>query len=189
MSSILRWRVQLGGTPIVGPGVATFHTLPGIGASVPAALQAFWTTVKDVMAHQVTVQVSHIAEAITVETGEITGTQVFTAQTALVGASSQEWVPGVGTRIKWQTDSFVAGRRVKGATFVVPLGRTAYESAGAITAGVLSTLQGAAEDLITDLEDNLVIYSRPTTEHAGAASVVVGAAVPDAVSWLRSRRT
>lgn len=96
---------------------------------------------------------------------------------------------GVGARVVWNTSGIFGGRRVRGSTFIVPLTIGSYEGAGQITAGVIATMQGAANTLAGFGPDGMFIWSRPQPGTPGEAQTVTGAIAPDRVSWLRSRRT
>jgi len=107
----------------------------------------------------------------------------------VIGTDPTGWVEGVGARIKWQTSGIRGGRRVRGSTFLVPLGVQHFDSAGKIDAAAVSLADVEAAAFVSATTPNLRIWSRPNGGPNGQSNEVTGGAMPDQVSWLRSRRT
>lgn len=94
-----------------------------------------------------------------------------------------------GAVITWNTDSVRGSRRIRGRTFIVPLGGTAYQNDGTLTTSTITALQDAAGELIQGGPSNdFVIWSRPVNGAGGIAAPVTGYRIPDMSAVLRSRR-
>jgi hypothetical protein len=145
--------------------------------------------VKTALPTGLTIQVANSGDDIDDAAGNLIGTWSSTPAPALVtGTGSGQWAEGVGLRIVWNTNGIHAGKRVRGSTFMVPTVSAAFEGGGGLVAATQSQFQTAATTLIASAP-SLVIWSRPSSTLAGESNAIVSATVPDAVSWLRSRRT
>lgn len=121
--------------------------------------------------------------------GELVGTWSTGSAVAPTSTGGSAWVMGVGSRIKWLTPAIFRGRKVVGSTFMVPLDRTQFTSAGAIDDAGRATLQTAGNALIANANNNLFVWSRNHPDQSDGDSFEVSSCtVPDQVSWLRSRR-
>ena len=190
MSDLYRLRVTWGGAPVVGEGLSTFY-FSNVDSSVPAAVAGFFNDIKNQIPGGVSWQVPNSGDVLNDANGVITGSWVAGTSSTVTSVVSATWVQGVGARVVWSTDGIVAGRRVKGSTFIVPILTEKFTSGGAIDDSMVSQFDLAAEDMLDALTGtlNMVVWSRPTTSRTGSSHVVGGAHVPDKVSWLRSRRT
>lgn len=188
MANLQRIEVSLGGSALVGPGVSIFYA-DEAATGVTAALKTFYSSISDELGQGLAVNYPSSGDIIDSGTGAIVGTWTDTPQSPTGGNLSDAPVMGVGARVEWITGVVLNGRRVRGRTFIVPLAKSRFEGPGMLTSGCVSTLQSAASALVaaTDLR----IWSRPgpTPGAMGGSALVVSAAVPDQVSWLRSRRT
>lgn len=123
-------------------------------------------------------------------TGKIVGTWTGTAPSVLTsGPHSNNFPGGAGAQIQWLTSLIVAGRRVRGSTFLVPLVVTAYDSNGSLQTATQGAIQSAGTALIAALAGELKVFSRPRPTIAGANAQVIASRVPDLAVSLRSRRT
>lgn len=173
---------------MVGPGVSTFYF--GEAASgFPADLFNFWDALKGIIGGGVTVTVPDSGDLIDVATGELSGTWTDTGGGAISSTGIGDYALGVGARIRWHTNGVVGGRRVVGSTFIVPLAPGSYQSSLGLTNAVVTTLTAAAGALFSAASGPNHVYSKPRPGRAGSSHPVVSASAPDAVSWLRSRRT
>lgn len=190
MTDIKRVRVGWSGAGVVGPGVSTFYYV-STATGFPADLMTFFTAVRALVPDSVQWNIPNSGDTISVETGRPTGTWSDSGGGNLVATGNSAFVMGTGVRIKWPTGQIINGRRVVGATFIVPLSSNQFEGSGAILGTALTTLQAAASALATAGIAKRVIWHRPTSVAAanGNVGAVTVAQVPDAVSWLRSRRT
>lgn len=174
---------------MVGPGVSTFYkTTTGSVGWADDIVDYFGTHTLH-LPSTVSLFVPSSGETINDATGELTGTwsEPGTGGT-VVGTNSAAWAMGVGMRCRWLTAGIVGGRRVVGTTFHVPLPVGAYQSDGTIVESIRTERLADANALIS-ARPEMVILSKPTPIRSGDSSAIVGASVPDFVSWLRSRRT
>jgi len=176
---------------LVGPAVSTFYT-SGSGASLATALQTFFTSVQSAFPNaSVSWDFPAGGEIIDSASGHLVGAwSGGSAVTITAAAPGSGWASGVGTRIVWNTAGVVNFRRVRGSTFMVPLGIGAYDSDGTIVSGTLTVLRNASAALLTSVP-TLSVWSRPPKgqDFGGGVNPITSATVPDKVSWLRSRRT
>ena len=110
-----------------------------------------------------------------------------------------------GAMIKWLTTGIVRGHRVRGRTFLVPLGGDLYQADGTLNDGVAASILLNAGNLVTALSTSMFVWSRPRkatpqwtdvrghVHPARLASVgevfpIIAASVPDKSVVLRSRR-
>ena len=189
MAGIARLRVQWAGSPVTGPSISTFYSNASGGVGLADAVLDFFDATKTLFPFNLQWTVPSNGDVIQDTTGDLTGTWSSPGEGGTVTTSgAANWTQGVGTRIVWNTAGLFHGRRVKGSTFLVPLWSGAYEGAGNITAATISTLQSAGNALIAAHPD-LVVWSNPRGGSDGEVNVISSCTVPDAVSWLRSRRT
>jgi len=188
MANLARVRCTLNGTAIVGPAVTTFY-VDEAATGFTADIVTFWDGIKGLIPNTVQIVVPSSGDLIDVANGEITGTWNEVGGDDVIGTDPTGWVEGVGARIKWETSGIRNGRRVRGSTFVVPLGVQHFDSAGKLDAAAVTLGTNEATAFIGLLTPALRIWSRPNGGPNGQSNEVIGGTMPDAVSWLRSRRT
>lgn len=184
--SMARLRVELT-DPAMGSGVAT-HYFTGLTLDAQEAAKSFWSSLAAVMAGYVSIKVPNVADVLDETTGELLNTTVQGTEGNYTGGGTGAYAGGVGGAITWETAGVVAGRRVRGRTFVVPLAQNSYDTDGTLSAAVVTALSNAAQGLITDAGSELVVWSRPRTALAGSVHPVVARSVSDRVAWLQSRK-
>lgn len=173
---------------MTGGGVSTFYFTEAHTGFI-ADIAGMFTTLVSRFPNGVQWTLENTGDLIDVETGAITGTWTDGSTTVLTGSLSGSYAAGVGARIRWATNGISNKRRVRGSTFLVPLGTTCYATDGSIEAPALLSLQNASGSLLANSDGNMRIYTRPVGGIGGRAHTVVGSTVPDKVSWLRTRRT
>lgn len=173
---------------MTGPGLTTFYFAEA-HTGFASDVSDFFQAVDAYLPIGITVTVPSDGDLIDVATGDLTGTWSESASGPGVGAGFGAFPAGVGARVRWSTSGIVAGRRVRGSTFLCPLVNSSFGTDGTIDPTALTNLQAAADALVTASGSNMKIWSRPVPGRAGEASTVVDASLPDRVSWLRSRRT
>ena len=105
------------------------------------------------------------------------------------GALTGGYSAASGAVVTWNTAGVRNGRRVRGRTFLVPLGGAAYQSDGSLSASAIGTLNSAAEELVgTGFDSGFGVWSRPGTSGSGSFYEVTVFRVPDMAAVLRSRR-
>jgi hypothetical protein len=116
-------------------------------------------------------------------TGQATGTwSIPEAGTTVTGSVGTGYAAPCGAVVNWTTGIFLAGRQVRGKTFLVPLPREAYQADGTLVDTYRGVITNYAEAMVSI--SSFVIY---TPSNNGSASVD-GFTVPDMVAVLRSRR-
>lgn len=188
MANLARVRIVWNGTAITGPGVTTMY-FDEAGSGFVAAVQNWVASWKNYIPGATTMTVEGFGDLIDVATGALSGTWTDGTTLTQVGTFSGAFAAGVGARTVWDTAGVHNGRRVRGSSFIVPLGASLYDTDGTLAGATLTTLTGAATTLIGGSTYDMQIYSRPVGGAGGQASAVISSQVPDRVSWLRSRRT
>lgn len=173
---------------MTGPGLTTFY-FDEAHEGFASDVSDFFQAVDAYLPIGITVTVPSSGDLIDIDTGELSGTWAEAASGPGVGAGFGAYPAGVGARLSWSTGGIVAGRRVRGSTFLCPLVNSAFDVDGTIQATARENLEAAGNALRAASGTNLKIYSRPAPGRPGVASSVISAACPDKVSWLRSRRT
>lgn len=128
------------------------------------------------------------AEELDETTGTVTGLIPIAGGLVLTGTGTSAWAGPAGMVVSWSTGGLVAGRRVRGRTFLVPVVSFVYGSDGTIEASALATWRADLATYLAATSGRQVIWSRPRAGLAGSAHVVTGGRIPDMVAVLRSRR-
>lgn len=191
MASIARITALWTGTTVVGGGVSTFYSSNLSPGGFCTALRTYFVTTGGSIASGTTITIQPTGDLIDENTGALTGAWSTTPPAAVICSGSANWASGVGTRQVWNTAGITRRRRVKGSTFLVPLGGNLYDGTGSIADATVAILQGAGATLLAADSGSMRIWSRPSGAGAsdGAAHAVLSCSTPDRVSWLRSRRT
>jgi hypothetical protein len=185
---IARHRVTFTGAGVVGPSVSTFYSLVADVSVNNAALKTFYDAVAVQLASPMQLTVQESGDTLESTNGDLVDTWIATGTGGTTNTTgSTDFSLGVGARVKWLTGGTFHGRRVVGSTFLVPLGAPAFAGAGALATGFINVALPAAQTLVAN--SSLLIWSRPGPGASdGEVNQVTAAQVPDAVSWLRSRR-
>jgi hypothetical protein len=177
------------GPSVVGPGVTVTHCNQGDETSLITAMNTFFNAIKTQCPTGVTWGAPVAGDVIDELSGNVVSHWSAGASgPTLSTGNATAYANGVGARLKFPTIGIVGGRSVVGAMFIVPLTAASYEGPGNLIPACVTTLQNAAIALGTS-PNALRIYSRPTSLHGGVSFPALTGVCPDAVSWLRSRRT
>lgn len=181
-------RVRCGWSNFPGaPGLSTLFV--GSGTTNMAPIKTFWDAVKDILPNGTTVATPNSGDQLLEATGTLSGTWSGSGGgNSTSVATAAPYSGSSGAVIEWQTSLIVAGRRVLGKTFIVPLVQTQYDSNGSLSTTCVNTLTNAGNALIVALAGELKVWSRPRPAMAGAAATVIGCRVPDLAVVMRSRR-
>lgn len=174
-------------TGIGGSGLSVFYSPFGVDATTD--LGTFFNAIKGYFPNAVTWDVPGSGDVVDESTGLITGAWTAgTAASITATGGAVSYPAGTGTYVRWQTAGIVAGRRVRGRTFLCPLVIGGFDTTGTIAVVTQSAFQTAVNTLVGS--GKLLIWHRP---HPGAADgsshAVIAGVVPDKVSSLRTRRT
>lgn len=182
-----RIKVEWTGTGVEGPGLTVLHFLDSATTNqVRGAVNAFFAVAAVFVPVGTTIRVPNGGDIIDASNGELTGVWGSSGATQHDGDTEGAYAGGVGLRVVWQTGAIRGGRRVRGSTFIVPIGAVCYDVDGTLTTATVDAMQTAASNLAVN---SLAVWSRPRPGLPGAEVDVETALAPDKVSWLRSRRT
>lgn len=104
----------------------------------------------------------------------------------IAGTNNGNYAGGVGARVTWETGAVLLGKRIRGATYLVPLTDSAHDTDGTIGATLLTPLRTAATAFATSSPPLAVWSRRPGPVYA--VTTVTGATVKDKSAIMRSRR-
>lgn len=194
MALIYRYK-HIWNMPSGGPGVTTLFAFPDTTEQVFAdAARAFLfdalatTGTADFLPSGVTIQGEGVVDNIENTDGTLQSSVPITPPAVISGIASGAYAAPAGAVITWLTGLVHQGRRVRGRTFLVPLGTNAFENNGTLAAGFLTNARNAATAYVASAA-NPCIWARPdpgTTN--GAAFAVAAGTVLDKVAILSSRR-
>lgn len=159
-----------------------------------ASIKAFFTSCNAHAPSGVTWTVPFAGDTINDANGDISGTWTSPDGGTVSSIGAGAYAAGTGFFVRWLTGGVVAGRRVKGHTFMCPIIAGDYESNGTIASSALSVFGSAAA--VLGGASKLVIWSREsagTPSHPGhrdgSSHAVIAGTVPDQVTSLRTRRS
>jgi hypothetical protein len=177
-------------------GSSVFYTSASQGSSFQPRLVTFFTAIESYFPTAIGWTIPNNGETLDETTGKQVNVWSGGTTSTLAGTGTGAWSQVSGALIRWQTGQFANGRKIRGRTFLVPIGSANY-SAGTISATTANAINAAATTLWSALPGQLVVYSRPvydntvkppTLTRAGFSHPVNGSAVPTAVTYLSSRR-
>lgn len=191
------YRVRTVWSGIEGPPGFTVMYFSQI-TGVPVAVASFWTAMLSKIPRTVTLTVEGTGDIIDETTGLITGSWVEAAPAPMVGTGDSEFAGPAGASIRWETGQIVAGHRVRGKTFVVPIPASSFGANGRINAASFGVYNAAAAAFAAASSIGFVIWSRPRAASVAPARphpqrngsvhpVIAGNALSNA-AVLRSRR-
>jgi hypothetical protein len=181
------WQVTGGGT-----GYSVFHVREAVTPSIATAAQGFADDLRaglnslgGDLPNDVTISFESEAREIDVSTGTLIGVHGVTAPANVVGIQTGVYSAPSGAKVDLNTEAIVAGRRLKGRTFIVPLASTSYSDSGQVVTGARGRLVTAFE-MFRDETDlySLAVWSRTH----GILADVVSVAASAKAAVLRSRR-
>lgn len=178
------WTVPGGGT-----GYSVFHfTDAGNGTAaqtIATNTRDFFVDVQSLLPDDV--QINFDSEVLDLtDGGTLIAAWAVTPGAEVDGQSTAVFSRATGARVDWGTDVIVAGRRLAGRTYLVPISSGAFDTEGVLTSAVRTSLLTAANAFITDtgLNRPLRVWSRTHS----TSSVVTDASVPAGGAILRGRR-
>jgi hypothetical protein len=175
-------RAQWSGFP-GAPGVTTFYD--EFTGSVPplAAYTSFFGNFAAGLPNSVRIQVASEGLVLDTATGLANASYAGTAQTVVSGGDVSPYPAPTGAVVNWLTNAFVGGHRVRGRSFIVPLGGTQYQTDGSLRDVMRTEIQTSATQLIAAA--NPTVVSR---NGGWQAATIASSSVPDIAAVLRSRR-
>lgn len=174
-------------------GTSVFHGRAAVGASDDDAAQDLADRVQDLfdaidplVAAIVWSFPSEVLELDT-STGVLTEVIPVTPPASVSSTGTGAYAAPAGARWDWGTPAIVAGRRLKGRTFLVPIAGAHYDSVGTLTSGAIGSMTTAGTAFIDDgifVSSNPVVWSRTH----GVVADITTFTIPDQVAVLRSRK-
>lgn len=162
-------------------------------------VEALVTAIRPVLPNTVTIGTNASVEEINDATGELVAFWTGTVAAPVVGGQLAAYSAASGAVMNWSTNTVRNGRRIRGRTFIVPLGGSSFDTNGTLDSSELTILQNAATALrAASGAARLVIWARPVPEQpgppvvpavAGASAEVTSSNVPDMGAILTSRRS
>lgn len=151
-----------------------FFTALGSGGQLPSGITLTFPAVVDTL------------EATN---GQLTSNTPITPPVVINGADSGAYAAVSGACVTWRTGDFVGGHRVRGRTFLVPLGATGWQNNGTLATSTVSTIATAVTALVAATPE-FVVWRRPTSVAAadGSTHIVAAGTVSDKAAFLTSRR-
>jgi hypothetical protein len=190
------YRFTAGWTGPGGPGVSHLDVrgLPGPFLDpadlndIGAAWRAYFVTLAGYLPNEWQIGLSAEVQQLT-DAGVLEDlSNITTAGGSVAGTYSGSWAGAVGVVTRFNTDSVVGGRRVRGKTYFVPAGSTvAFDQDGTLNSTALGDFLNARITLHNAIATNLgvpVVFS-PTH---GAIYDISGFNIADRSAVLRSRR-
>lgn len=187
-----------------GPGYTVMHFRDfsdgdGSGAGVSqelataavARVHAFFTSIRVHLPSVVRIDVEPDVDVLEDSTGELMTSYGVTPLLQINGSATGTFSAPSGTVINWRTGGIRNGRKIRGRTFLVPLGASANGPDGNISPATRSAIQTSAAALADPASTpDLGVYARPTVKGAedGVWSVVTSTSVPSPLAILTSRR-
>lgn len=181
-------------TTLSGPGGPYLSTMYFRVAALGNATEAqnaatavgnFWNAVDFELSNTVTwVTQAEVAQVNEV-TGDVVDAWAVTTQTG-TGAKTGDILPTMNQAlVRWNTNSFINGRRVQGRTYVPGMTEINNTVTGGPNGSVTGLLGTAAAALIADANSELVVWSRRN----GVIRTVTSGTPLTTYAVLRSRRS
>lgn len=170
-----------------GPAVSTFYS---DGAALPnlTDLRTFYLALAGQIPTGISIQVKGEGDKIRSSDGGLVGSWVGTAPAAVSCTGGTSYSSASGAHVTWLTDTIHGRRRLKGKTFIVPLGGGCYGSNGRISSAVVTVLQNAATTFLNSGSTLYQVWGRPGPNGGGMSAQMKTAKVTDLPSVLTSRR-
>jgi hypothetical protein len=203
MTEVARVKVKSEGWP-GSPGHTTYHFTKNASVAWSYALPLMFTSIKSsytqiqgLIPAAMDFAIDGQVDICNVEEGHILSTQSVTTQT-WSGTGATGFGPlATGICTTWLTAGVVAGKHVRGRTFLVPLGLDVTQSDGTPTDAALTAVAAYAADMIgVGSAGDAVVWSRPKKAvppaegftRFGSVHGITAATVKNTFAVLRSRR-
>lgn len=176
-------------TPGGGVGFSVFHFQDVVSTTeaqnTANAIRTFFNGVAGILPDDVVITFD--PEVVVLDlAGALVTVFPVTPPASVTGGSTSTFNRAAGVRIDWNTGHIVAGRRLKGRTYLVPVASTTFDTVGIVTSAASTAILAAANALITATSSikPLTIWSRTH----GIMWAVDSAAVPGKGAILTGRR-
>lgn len=182
--------------PNAGPSISVFHFADGTQPTIQAAVHALRTafqTINRYIPDDITLNFPAEFVRVDARTGQTTEFLNLVPPASVVGGVSGGWAAGAGARLVYATDTVARGRRVRGATYLVPMASSVFGTNGQVTPTVIGEVTSAWQQFIADATaagTHLGVLSRPISGEPGTGffARVTGVAVSPRAATLRGRK-
>jgi hypothetical protein len=200
MAEIARTRVELV-WDYGGPGVCTYHWSKGtatgdwdaIAQDFHDELAAMFAAVDGYMVSALTWTVSPDIDIIEVETGYLIDqfTLPDTPPTGTGGNTGKAVSRAQQFCVNLGTDIFFEGKRLRGRTFLGPVGNDVVTANSTVGSSDRTVVEGAFAAMTSGVGSRLAVYHRanPSTHTGGYYGDVVSVRLKDVLGTLTSRRS
>lgn len=119
--------------------------------------------------------------------GEVSATVI---PTAVAGTGGNNFPGGCGGVIYWNTTAFNGGHKVRGRTFIVPLGTAVFANDGTLATALVSAAQTAVNTYVAS-SPTPCVNSRQLgqSDRSNATFNISSGTVKDRTAFLRTRRS
>lgn len=194
MALIWRVTVKWGGGNI-GQGFTNMFFTEGVSTAQLAAdaVKAFFTGVYGSTGADlptgVTLTFPAGVDVLDPGSGLLTTTIPVTPGSSVTGIQSGNYASPAGACVTWLTAGVIAGKRVRGRTFLVPLASTGLANDGTLSSTAVTNIQAAGAALIAAAPE-FCIWHRPGPGplDVGSSHPVLALRLADKVAVLTSRR-
>ena len=179
--------VEWSGPPVKGNAVSVLH-FGDDEAAVSAVVWGAFNDARALFTTGTTITIPDGGDVIDPTTGELTATWTEGGgPLTVVGTSAGNAAAGVGCSITWLTAGIVAGKRVRGRTFLVPMYSNLYEADGTLSSGAVTLANDFGAEMVAS---GMSVWHRPTGPGTsdGSEHLVTGYRLRDKVAFLSSRR-
>lgn len=193
---MLRVRVAINGFT-GGPGLSTFYFLTPL-ENAAAATRVLGYVHEGIifgypgfLPNSVSLQVSGDVDVLSAVSGDITNTLSLASPAVVQGTGGEAIAPpAVAALLQLRTTTFLAGRRIRGRSFISPLAGAAVTSDGLLSNAAVAGFKLGGTSLLAGLEagDSWVVWHRPKLNIGGSAAPITAVSVPFKLAVLRSRR-
>lgn len=162
-----------------------------IADGVAAKVNNWNISVAAVLPVTATITTSPTFEVVESTNGQLQRLMTVATIAPRTGTGAGAYSAASGIVVNWHTAGIRNGRRVRGRSFLVPIGGPSMAADGTIDTAKLAALQAAATQLVDDAgAGDLGVWSRPSAPGAadGEWFAATNAVIPDKVAVLTSRR-
>lgn len=196
MITVMRVRTALTGW-VGGPGLMTqYFTSPTEDITAATHARAYvhtliGTALGLVFTNQVTWVVAPEVDIVDPATGHTTATFVEdTVHSATGGGGPTMAPPACAGLVQWLTGTYIAGRSIKGRSFIGPMAEEHIDASGQVLDATKTAVDAALYAYLggIDYGDAQVVWHRPKAGAGGSAHPVSTGTIEKKVAVLTSRR-
>lgn len=173
------------------PGYTVFRATPDTGCR--PNIITFLQALLPYLPLNLTLTVPNSGKKIDASTGDLIGTWATGTTQTLTGTSTAQYAAPAGIAVTWQTNTLWRAHYIRGRTFFVPTTSASYQNDGTVLEAARTTIETAAQNLLTTTGSNILVWSRPkpnpvNSDDFGFTGKAITARVTDRIAVLRSRR-